>query len=561
MHRLSTQLLVTRKEPPAEARTPGHALLLRAGQLEHTDDGVVVGALLQRVLRRLRALTRGEVEAAGGQEVGLVGVPGSAAQAVTAFAASRVSSHRQLPQVLFAFGSKAEAPGGRGRLGSKLLGGGADTVAWAQAFDADEGAAEASYQALAAACERVVTRCGLNAVRADAGDQVGEQLVALVDAGDEVVAVSDAGSYAAAVHVARADLHPPGKPDGDAPMTEVPTPGAATLSALRESVPDVPPERTIKTLLYHALLPGGDSQLVAALCRGDRSVDEAKLTRALGAVEVGMGDAAAVEQATGAAVGYAGPVELPAQVRVVADHAVADVDGFVCGANRTDAHLRDVRWGRDVALPELADLDLVQDGDRAPDGGTLRLRRGVEVARTCRHGAGSGEVAGVTGVAGVTAAGPDGTDHPVWATSCRLDVAQLAASVVEQHHDERGLAWPAAVAPHTVVVVTVRPDDEDQRRLAEQVGAELETAGVDVVWDDRDARAGAKFADAELLGFPWRITCGRDAAEGRVELVSRAAGEPAVLDAGEAVRRVADATREAGVPPLGRGHSGGHAAP
>lgn len=538
MRRLSTQLLATRKEAPAGARSAVHALLLRAGQLHHADEGLVVGPLLSRVLRRIEALVRGELEAAGGQEVGVDGFSGSTERALTTFARGRLASHRQLPQVLFHFGPGAEGPRGPG-----LLGAGAARLAQAQAFDADEDAAEATYQALVAVCGRVVARCGVEAVRADAGGDC-EQLVVLLDSGDETVAVSDAGSYAAAPDVARAELAPPGDSHGGAAMSEVATPGAATLAALREFVPDVPPERTVKTLLYHALLPGGDSQLVAALCRGDRSVDEAKLTRALGAVEVGMGDAAAVQQATGADVGYAGPVGLPDTVRVVADRAVAEVDGFVCGANRTDAHLRDVRWGRDVALPELADLDAVHDGDPAPDGGTLRLRRGREVARVCRRGTGPAEVAGVT------VAGPDGTAHPVWTTSCLLDVAQLLASAVERHHDDRGIVWPAAVAPHTAVVVTVRADDEAQRRLAEQVCADLDAAAVDVVWDDREARAGAKFADAELLGFPWRVTCGRDAAEGRVELVARVGGEAEVVDAGEAVRRVTEAAREAGPPPL-----------
>lgn len=538
MHRLSNQLLATRKETPAEARTAAQALLLRAGQLHHVDGGLVVGPLLNRTLQRVETLIRGELNAAGGQELALIGSPGSTEHALLTFARGRLASHRQLPQVLFHFG-----PGAESRRGLGLLGAGATRLAQAHAFDAEEEAAETSYQALAAVCARIAARCGVEAVRADAGGDC-EQLVVLLDEGDETVAVSDAGSYAAAAHTARADLAPPPGPDGDAPMTEVTTPGAATLAALREFVPDVPPERMLKTLLYHALLPGGDTQLVAALCRGDRSIDEAKLTRALGAVEVGMGDAAAVQQATGADVGYAGPVGLPDTVRVVADYAVAEVDGFVCGANRTDAHLRDVRWGRDAARPELADLDAVHDGDSASDGGTLRLRRGAEVARVCRRGVGPAEAAGVT------VAGPDGTARPVWMSSCLLDVAQLLASTVEQHHDDRGIVWPPAVAPHTAVVVTVRADDEAQRRLAEQVCADLDAVAVDAVWDDRDARAGAKFADAELLGFPWRVTCGRDTAEGRVELVPRTGGETEVVDAAEAVRRVAEAAREADAPSL-----------
>lgn len=552
MRRLSTHLIATRREPPADARAPGHGLLVRAGQLQQRAPGVVtVGPLLHRTLRRIKALIRAELDEAGGQEISLAGEqaeaesngPGRTAGAA-AFVAEGVDSHRQLPQLIYQL---ARARRDEPRPRSGLLHPRESILAVAWIFDVDEDAAGASRERLTAACARVTARCGVDVVRADVasrdGRRVDDQVVALTEAGDDVVAVSDAGPYAAAVATARASLAPPPAPEGDAPMREVATPGATTLAALQAFVPDVPPERAVKTLLYHALLPHGDHQLVAALCRGDRSLDEAKLARACGAAEVGMADTASVEQATGAAVGYAGPVGLPADVRVVADPALADVEAFVCGANRTDAHLRDVRWGRDVALPELADLDAVRDGDSAPDGGTLQLRRGLEVGRVAMLGTGDSEAAGLA------AAGPDGRDHPVWTTSCALDVSRLAASVVEQHHDERGIVWPTAIAPHTVVVVTVRAGDEAQERLAATICQDLDAAGVDVVWDDRDDRAGVKFADAELLGFPWRVTCGRDAADGLVELTERG-GDTDVVDAGEAVRRVARAARDARVPAL-----------
>lgn len=548
MRRLSDLLIATRREAPADASTASHALLVRAGMVQPIAPGLVaLGPLLARVATRITAIAREELAAVGGQEIRLPCADPAQplhqasdheAQAAT-YAAGVLSSHRQLPQVLHEVATvRSDDPRPR----SGLLGAAERSLCAAYAFDADEAAAEAGFARAAGALARVLARCDLEALRAEAGGTLrAETFVAPGPAGETLVAVSDAGRYRAVLDVARAALTAPERPEPEA-MTRVDTPGATTMEALAPHVGDVPAARTVKTLLYRILTDDG-SHVVAALCRGDRSVHEGKLAGALGATEVAMADAATIRELTGAEPGFTGPVGLP-EMRVLGDLALADVQGFVCGANETDAHLRDAWWGRDVALPDLFDLDLVTEGDPAPDGGRLAVTRGIAVGWARLLGTGDAESAGLT------VAGPDGAERPVWLGSYGLALEALVAALVEQHHDAEGIVWPAAIAPHTAVVVTVRAGDEAQDGLAERVMADLATAGVDALWDDRDVRAGVKFTDAELIGFPWRITAGREAAEGRVELTGRAGGRTEVVDAADAVARIADAAGAAGVPAL-----------
>ncbi len=574
MRRLSNQLIATRREPPADASAVSHQLLARAGMLQQAGAGLfTVGPLLLRTLQRIEAIIRDEHDALGCQELRFthlqprepweasgrwqtlteddpimlrtrtragaeLGLGPTHEEQAALFAAEGVSSHRQLPMVLYQIATKfRDEPRPRsGLLRTKEF-----TMKDAYSYDADETSAAATYERLAGAYERIFARAGLDTLRADAdvgamGGTMSAEFLAPAGIGEDFVAASDAGSYRANTEVARAALTAPPAPE-ERPMSVVETPGATTMETLAPFVPDVPAERMVKTLLYGVTTADGGHEVVAALCRGDRSIDEDKLAKATGATEVAMADADLIRRATHADPGFAGPVGLAGDVRVIGDHAIADVQGFVCGGNATDTHRRDVWWGRDVALPELADLDRVADGDPAPDGGTLSLTRAIEVGHVFLLGTRYSEALGLT------AAGPDGVERPVWMGSYGIGIERLAAAIVEQHHDDKGIVWPTAVAPHTAVVVTVRAGDADQDALAEQVTGQLLDADVDAVWDDRDARPGVKFADAELIGFPWRITAGREAAAGRVELTWRATGETEVVDAVDAVSRVAEDAR------------------
>lgn len=533
MHRLSRLLATTRREPPADAATAHDALLVRAGLLHREEAGTVLLApLLVRTFRRVEAVAREELDRAGGQEIRLpLADPPDAPRA--AFVGGQLLSYRQLPLVLYEVATRPRAEPAP-RLGLLHLREGTAVTAWS--YDLDAAAADDTAGRLAGACARVLERCGLACLPAE--DMGTTALVTPCDAGDEVVAVSDAGAYRALEGVARAALAAPARPEA-APVARVDTPGATTIAALRAFVPDVPPERTVKTLLYGVLTADG-AEVVAVLCRGDRSVHEGKLAHALAARELAMADAATVRATTGAEPGYAGPVGLPDDVRVVGDVALADVQGFVCGANAEGVHLRDVWWGRDVALPTLLDLDAPRPGDPAPDGGALELVRGVRVGHVTT---GSADVT-------TTVAGPAGNQQAVHTGGAALRVEPLVAAVVERHHDDAGICWPAPVAPHGVAVVTVRPDDPTQARLAGQLLERLAEEGVDALWDDRDLRAGAKFADAELLGIPWRVTVGRDASEGLVEVADRRGGAVRHCTVEEAAAQLAASLGPPGVPPL-----------
>lgn len=538
MHRLSTLLATTRRQPPADASATHDALLVRAGMLHRTSAGTaLLGPLLVRTFRRVEAIVRAELDDLGSQEVRLPAA-GPFDELREQFVIDQLSSHRQLPVLLYELAARPRHEPDP-RLG--LLRTTAATVAAVWSYDLDVAAARTTAEHVAAAYGRALSRCGLEPAAADAGLRDGEPVTAVVTpsgAGDVVLARSDAGPYRALAGAARAALATP--PPGDPrPATRVETPGATTMAALRTFVSDVPPDRTVKTLLYGVLTAEG-AEVVAVLCRGDRSVDEGKLAQALGAREVALADADTVRSVTGAAPGYAGPIGLDAGIRVVGDRALDGVQGFVCGANEDGAHLRDVWWGRDVGLPPLLDLDRVQAGDPAEGGGVLDLLPAIEVAR----------VAAGAPAPGITVTGPDGARQPVRAGSAALVVERVVGAVVERHHDDAGLVWPAAVAPHTVSVVTVRADDETQARVAGQVLGALGAAGVDALWDDRDLGAGAKFTDAELLGFPWRVTVGRHAADGRVEVTDRRDGATHVCTVADAVERLADATAPHAVPPL-----------
>jgi prolyl-tRNA synthetase len=572
--RLSEQLFVTRRDDPADAAVASHALLVRAGMLHRVAAGVYAhGPLLCLVIRRIETIVREETGRIGGQELLLsalqprdlwersgrwrrdvnvdrlmfttrdrsgaeFGLGPTHEEAMTDLVAGQVSSYRQLPVLLYQLQTKfRDEP--RPRFG--LLRAREFHMKDAYSFDRDEEGMRSSYERVGAAYEKVFARCGLDTLRVDAdpgamGGSASAEFIAVADVGEDVLAVCERTGYAANVEVARAHIPNPAAPDLDRPMSRVSTPRARTIAEVREFILDVPVGRFVKTLLYRVRDEGGDEQVVAALVRGDRAVNETKLANLLGAAEVELADAGTVRAVTGVEPGFAGPVGLPSDVRIVGDLSLNGVDLFVCGANEPDAHLRDVRFGRDVDLPDLADIDLVQDGDLTPDGaGRLRIVRGIELGHIFQLGTRYAERLGASYLAN------DGQEHPMWMGSYGIGITRLAAAIVEQHHDERGCRWPASVAPHAVVIVQTRAGAEDQDRLAATLYDRLRTAGTPVAWDDRDERPGVKLHDADLVGWPWRIVVGRDAAGGQVEVTARSGGDAVVMSLAEAVDHIGGA--------------------
>jgi prolyl-tRNA synthetase len=524
--RLSRSLFSTLRDRPSGAHPPGQAALLRAGMIQELAPAThAFGPLALRVLGRvegflraeLASLSPGEVSAplllpAGEVHDGISTDPielrdrrgtalrldRTASPALLAYLDGQVDSYRQLPTRALSVGRRPRDPGAGARTRIGAL---ESAVLEVLCADLDEGAALETRRALGAAVRATAATCGLGVVGAEDLEGI-ERFLAPTTAGETVVAVSSDRSYAATRACARADLTP-SPADERIPMRRVETPGARSIEQLRRYLPDVPPPRMLKTMLYRT--DAGD--VVAALVRGDREIDAGKLRRHLDAEEIALADPLTITQVTGAEPGFAGPVGLPEQVRVVADLSVADLTGFACGANETDVHLADVWFERDLPLPEVADIDAIRPGDPAPGGGEIELLAAIDVGAVSPRGP--------LGVEHVTERGELQRAH---ISTLSVDLTRFLLALAEQHVSERGLRWPLPVAPYPVEVIQVRGDDPDQADLATALVAELAAIDIDVLWDDRDARAGVKFNDAELVGIPIRVVVGRGAAEGRVEV-------------------------------------------
>ena len=327
------------------------------------------------------------------------------------------------------------------------------------------------------------------------GGRLSHEFHVLADAGEDAIAFSTEGGYAANVELAEA-LPPPGpRPAPTETMREIETPGKRTIEEVSAFL-GVPPERCAKTLLVE----GAEGGLVALVLRGDHDLNAVKaeklpeVTRPLR-----MASAEAVCETAGCAPGYVGPVGL--EVPVIADHAAAHLADFVCGANRDGWHLTGVNWGRDLPEPRTADLRNVVEGDPSPDGkGTLRIVRGIEVGHIFQLGRKYSEAMGATVL------DEEGREVVLTMGCYGIGVSRLVAAAIEQHHDERGICWPEAIAPFHVALIPIGAHRTPAvREAAEALHEALEAAGLEVLYDDRDVRPGVMFADADLVGIPHRV--------------------------------------------------------
>ncbi|MFV1958781.1 MAG: proline--tRNA ligase [Planctomycetota bacterium] len=550
--RLSRTLFVTLRHDPAEAEVRSHALMVRAGFLQRIAAGVYVyGPLLWRVIRKIEQIVREEHVRVGCQEVLLPALQPRALweesgrwdryvadgilyhfrdgrgremclgptheEVVTAFVRGRLTSYKQLPQTLFQIQTKFRDEI-RPRFG--LVRAREFVMKDAYSFDASAEGLARSYETMRAVYERIFTRCGLRCtvVQADSGAIGGgasEEFMVDAETGEDVLAVCPETGYAANLERAESLVGPPPPPPSRVPMHKEPTPAARSCEDLRRLFPDLPIERMLKTVLYVARV-GGTEQVVAVMARGDRQINEIKLANVLGADSLALADEATVRDVTGAEVGFAGPIGLGEDVRLLADRSVDGVEGFLCGGNETDTHYLDVWFGRDLVRPQTHDFGLVQPGDRTTDGrGVLAFRRGIEVGHVFQLGTRYAEAMGAT------FADEDGRLRPFHMGCYGIGITRVAAAAIEQNHDEHGMIWPRAIAPYTVLLIQMRPGDGAQDALAEQLHDRLEAAGIDVLWDDRALGAGAKFKDADLVGIPFRAVIGREAARGRVEWGAR----------------------------------------
>ena len=563
MTRLSSYFLPTTKEAPADAQAVSHRLTVRAGLARQLGAGLWTWLPAGwRSHRKAEAIIREELDAIGAQEM-LMPVLQPAdlwkrsgrydidevfklqdrrgAELVLAMTheenltwhvAREVRSYRDLPKILYHFQTK-ERDEPRPRAG--VLRTREFIMKDSYTFDRDRDGLDRGYELHVAAYDRIFERCGLEwyRVQADVGAMGGfgaHEYMAPCPAGENDVALSDAG-YAANVEVAGAEPQPvEGLPEPlDAPEP-VETPGATTIEQVAGML-GVPAGALIKAL--PVMVEGRGPLLV--LLRGDHRLNEIKLHNALGAPFHAAGEAE-LRDTFGAVAGFIGPVG--ARVEVLADEALRGLGGLVAGANEPDLHLRGVEPGRDFE-PGWADLRSVEAGDRCPSGGRIRIEPAIEVANIFKLGTRYSEPLGASYL------DEQGREQLIWMGSYGIGPARIVAAAIEQFADEQGISWPRSLAPFDVQLVTLGKQGEEALEVSERLYGELRGAGLQVLYDDRAAGAGEKFADAELLGCPLRLTVGRRGLEsGQLEAQIRRGQERRSLPLEGAAQAAVDLWRE-----------------
>jgi len=530
--RTSQYLLATVKETPADAVVISHQLMLRAGMVRKLASGLYnwlpTGL---RVLRKVEQIVREEMDRAGAQEVLMPVVQpmelweesGRAPaygpellritdrhnnpfclgptheEVITDLVRNELHSYKQLPANFYQIQTKFrdEIRPRFGIMRSREF-----IMKDAYSFHADMESLAATYQVMHQAYCAIFDRLGLDyrPVEADTGAIGGaasHEFHVLADSGEDDIAFSDSSDYAANVELAEALAPSVERPAPGAAMEKVDTPNAKTIEELVAQF-DLPMDKTVKTLVVKGAEEG---QLVALLVRGDHELNDIKAEKLdIVAAPMEFASEEEIRQAIGAGPGSLGPVGLP--IPIVIDRSVAVMSDFCAGANEDGKHYFNINWERDVALPQVADLRNVVEGDPSPDGkGTLTIKRGIEVGHIFQLGTKYSEALGAKVL-------DENGKSVVMPMGCYgIGVTRVVAAAIEQNHDDRGIIWPAAIAPFQVALVPVNiKKSPRERELAEKLYAELTDAGIEVLFDDREKeRLGVKLADSELLGIPHRV--------------------------------------------------------
>ena len=530
--RCTQTLLATMRETPAEAEIVSHRLMLRAGLVRLLASGLYTWLPIgMRVLRKVEAVVREEMNAAGAQEVLMPAVQPSELweesgrwsnfgpellrlkdrherdfcvgptheEVITDIARREIRSYKQLPINLYQIQTKFRDEI-RPRFG--VMRAREFIMKDAYSFDLDAEGLERSYLAMHDAYCRTFERLGLDyrVVDADSGAIGGsrsQEFHVLADYGEDAIAFSD-GGFAANVELVPCPAPRELRPEPMLDLATVDTPGVHTIADLAGFL-DVPAERCVKTLLVE----GADGGLVALVLRGDHELNAIKAERTGGVrAPIAFARPERVREVMGCDPGSLGPVG--ADVPVMADPSAAALADFVCGANRDGTHLTGVNWGRDAPEPAVADLRNAVDGDPSPDGsGPLVVRRGIEVGHIFQLGDKYSESMGAVVL-------DDGGRAIRLVMGCYgIGVTRVVAAAIEQNHDEKGIVWPIGIAPfHAALLPMNMHKSVRLREAAEKLYADLTGAGIEVLFDDRPVRPGVMFADSELIGIPWRIVIG-----------------------------------------------------
>ena len=545
--RLSKMHLKTLREVPNEAEIPSHILLLRTGMIRKLVSGVYgFMPMGWRSVRKIEDIIRQEMDRAGGQEIHMSAVQPAELwqesgrwfaygpelwrlkdrngrdfclgptheEIFTDLIRSDVSSHRQLPMNLYQIQTKYrdEARPRFGLMRSREF-----IMKDSYSFDKDQAGLDKSYQDMYETYERIFTRCGLNfrPVEADTGAIGGSnshEFTALSEVGESEIAYCESCNMAATVERAQC-VDAEASSAAELPVEEVHTPGTKTIEAVADLL-GLEKEQTIKALLFVTYdEEGKENGYVAAFVRGDRELNMTKLINALGIPEhsIEFADEAKMSQATGCVGGFTGPTKLH-DCTIVVDSELVGLKNLCAGACRENYHLKNVNYGRDYKGDIVTDIKVLQEGDPCPIcGAPVKHTRGIEVGQVFKLGTKYSESMGAT------YKDENQKDQLIVMGCYGIGVTRTLAAVVEQHHDENGIIWPVAIAPYHVIITVMKPDDEIQSKVADDICAQLEAAGIEVLLDDRKERPGVKFKDADLLGIPVRITVGRGAADGIIE--------------------------------------------
>ena len=559
--------LTTLKEIPAEAEIVSHQLMLRAGLIRRLASGLFTWMPLGlRIMRKVENVVRQEMNKAGALEMVMPAVQPAELwqesgrwdeygplllrirdrhdreycfgptheEVITDLARRELKSYKQLPvnfyQIQTKFRDEIRPRFGVMRAREFIM-------KDAYSFDIDQASLETSYQKMHAAYSAIFEGLGLKfrVVDADSGEIGGsrsQEFHVLANSGEDAIAYCDEDGYASNVETAATFPSDDKAPAATQELQKVETPQIKTIEALAEFL-KVTSKQTLKVLIVD-----GDDGPVALALRGDHELNAIKAQRLTGvASPIQMADAGTIRKATGCDTGFAGPIGL--DIPIYFDHASRQMSDFVCGANEKDMHYTGVNFGRDIDLPETVDIRNVVDGDPTPGGkGALSIARGIEVGHIFQLGTKYSEAMGAT------VQDSSGAETPMVMGCYGIGVTRIVAAAIEQNHDDKGIIWPEQLAPFDVVLIPINMQrSEPLREAAEQLYSELQDMGLEVLFDDRDARPGVKFADAELTGIPHRIVISERGLESNeLEYRHRRDSEPRMLKRDAALKLLRDSS-------------------